>query len=122
MKKILLTLTLSVFAVSLSLASVTPVTIDNQSTVVEYEMEKDSCEKDCKKACCKKDATSKKACTAKGKKACSKKGKACCKGGKAEASTSTENAKPAKKACCAKGKKKCAKVEPKPADQPQPLN
>ncbi len=118
MKKVLLTLALSVFAVSLSLASGTTVSIENEASYTEYEVLKDSCDKDCKKKCCSDESA-----TTKKKKACTK-GKKCCKGKKATASAdNTVDAKPAKKACCKKGKGKCAKGETKakPAE-PQPTN
>ena len=109
MKNILITLALSFFTVSLSLASVNTVSTDlSTTTITEINEKTDSCKKDCKKDCCAKKNeeaknSSQKACTA-------MKGKACCKADKAQAST--ENNKPTeeKKACCSsKNKGKCDK-------------
>lgn len=109
----MITLALSLFTATLSMASTTVATMDNSTTsVVEFASEIDGCDKDCKKKCCadknaKGEKSSKKACTA-------KKGKSgCCKADKA-AMTEEAN-KPAEeaKACCSSKKKSCSKDKAK---------
>jgi hypothetical protein len=109
MKKVILSLLLSVFAVSLSLASATVLSSGNQLSITEYEVVNDGCDKDCKKACCAKKDT-----TTKSKKTCTKE-KSCCKSGEAKSSCD-KDAKVEKKSCCSKDKKASSKTEEKAAN------
>lgn len=110
MKNLLITLALSLFTASLSLASATFVTTDiSTSSITEISEKIDSCKKDCKNECCakkneKSETSSKKACTA-------MKGKSCCKADKAHAGmTEEKKSTEEKKACCSsKNKAKCDK-------------
>ena len=136
MKKIVSTFVLSIITVTLSLASGNFISLEIQSNIIDCEILKEGCEKDCKKKCC-----ADKNATATNKKTCSKKGKKCCKSGlkatteakaelidaeevKAELIEVSETQPTKKSTCCKKGKKKCSKTtaKTKPAVQPEPAN
>ena len=111
MKKILLTLGLTVGAIAMSFNGISQSTAANTNKAETLEVVS-KCKKDCKKACCtKSESKSKKSCAAK----CSKSKTSAVAGIKQEAKiTKAKSCTKGKKACCkSKMKSTQAKLEEK---------